>query len=47
VIVTHGGTIRALRAYCAGEPMLGSAWDVVPNGSVWNVQRPAIVHATN
>ncbi len=25
VIVTHGGTIRALRAYCAGEPMLGDA----------------------
>jgi broad specificity phosphatase PhoE len=47
VLVTHGGTIRALRAYCAGEPMLDSAWGEVPNGSVWNVPQPAIVHATN
>jgi broad specificity phosphatase PhoE len=47
VLVTHGGTIRALRAYCAGVPMLDSAWAEVPNGSVWNVRRPAIVHATN
>ena len=46
VIVTHGGTIRALRAYCAGEPMLDRAWDVVPNGSVWKVEQPAIVPAT-
>lgn len=35
VVVTHGGTIRALRAYCSGQPMLGLAWDVVPNGSMW------------
>jgi len=35
VVVTHGGTIRALRAYCSGRAMLGLAWDVVPNGSVW------------
>ena len=47
VLVTHGGTIRALRAYCAGEPMLDSTWSEVPNGSVWNVRQPAIVHATN
>jgi probable phosphoglycerate mutase len=46
LIVTHGGTIRALRAYCAGEPMLDRAWDVVPNGSVWKVEQPAIVQAT-
>jgi len=47
VVVTHGGTIRALRAYCAGEPMLGCRWDEVPNGSVWNVRQLTIVHATN
>ncbi len=46
VIVTHGGTIRALRAYCAGVPMLGTRWDVVPNGSVWKIELPAIVQAT-
>jgi len=47
VAVTHGGTIRALRAYCAGEPMLGRRWDEVPNGSLWNVRPPAVAHATN
>jgi probable phosphoglycerate mutase len=47
VLVSHGGTIRALRSYCAGEPMLDSTWSEVPNGSVWNVRQPAIVHATN
>ena len=38
VVVTHGGTIRAMRAYCSGVSMLETAWDVVPNGSVWNVR---------
>lgn len=40
VVVTHGGTIRALRAlraYCSGASINGTAWDVVPNGSVWKV----------
>ena len=46
VIVTHGGTLRALRAYCAGEPMLDRCWDEVANGSVWKVDRPAIAQAT-
>lgn len=46
VLVSHGGTIRALRAYCAGEPMLGRGWNDVPNGSVWSVRGPAKVHAT-
>jgi 2,3-bisphosphoglycerate-dependent phosphoglycerate mutase len=40
-VVTHGGTIRALRAYCSGVPMQGLDWDVVRNGSVWTVQQPA------
>ena len=39
VVVTHGGTIRALRAYCSGTSMQGLAWDVVPNGSVWEIRR--------
>lgn len=47
VIVTHGGTIRALRAYCAGEPMLDRRWEAVPNGSVWKVEQPATAQATN
>jgi 2,3-bisphosphoglycerate-dependent phosphoglycerate mutase len=46
VIVTHGGTIRALRAYCAGQPMLDRRWDAVPNGSVWKVEQPATAQAT-
>jgi 2,3-bisphosphoglycerate-dependent phosphoglycerate mutase len=40
-VVTHGGTIRALRAYCNGLPMQELDWDVVPNGSVWSVRLPA------
>ncbi len=47
VIVTHGGTIRALRAYCAGAAHAAARrWDVVPNGSVWKIELPAIVQAT-
>jgi 2,3-bisphosphoglycerate-dependent phosphoglycerate mutase len=41
VVVTHGGTIRALRAYCAGVPMEETAWETVANGSVWKVKVPA------
>jgi 2,3-bisphosphoglycerate-dependent phosphoglycerate mutase len=37
VLVTHGGTIRALRAYSSGVPMQDTEWDVVPNGSVWRI----------
>ena len=43
VVVTHGGTIRALRAYCSGMSMSGMAWDGVPNGSVWKVPQLGIV----
>jgi probable phosphoglycerate mutase len=42
IVVTHGGTLRALRAYCAGVPMKGSEWDAVSNGSVWRIQPPVL-----
>jgi 2,3-bisphosphoglycerate-dependent phosphoglycerate mutase len=42
VLVSHGGAIRAMRAYCAGVPMRGTRWDVVPNGSVSPVRQPSI-----
>jgi probable phosphoglycerate mutase len=45
-VVTHGGTIRALRAYCAGVPMQGLEWDAVSNGSVWAVRQPAVRQPT-
>ncbi len=41
VVVTHGGTIRALRAYCAGVALEEMRWETVANGSVWKVRRPA------
>ncbi|MGC1419968.1 MAG: histidine phosphatase family protein [Acidimicrobiales bacterium] len=37
LLVTHGGTIRAIRAHCAGITMMGLPWDRVANCSVWNV----------
>jgi probable phosphoglycerate mutase len=37
LVITHGGTIRALRSYCDGTPFLGSRWDRVANCSVWTV----------
>ncbi len=37
LLVTHGGTIRALRAYCKGETMQNLAWDRVGNCSIWAV----------
>jgi probable phosphoglycerate mutase len=43
VLVTHGGTIRALRAYYSGRSMLHLAWDAVPNGSVWSIQQAGTV----
>jgi 2,3-bisphosphoglycerate-dependent phosphoglycerate mutase len=42
VLVSHGGAIRAMRAYCAGVPMRGTKWDVVSNGSVSPVRQPSI-----
>ena len=41
LVVTHGGTIRMLRAYCAERPVDGLAWDTVPNGSLWRVRVPS------
>jgi broad specificity phosphatase PhoE len=35
LLVTHGGTIRALRAYCDGLVMQDLVWDRVSNCSVW------------
>ncbi len=40
LVVTHGGTIRALRSYCAGTPMQGAVWDAVANCTLWAVARP-------
>ncbi len=37
ILVTHGGTIRALRACCDGLVMQDLVWDRVPNCSVWPV----------
>ncbi len=42
IIVSHGGAIRAMRAFCAGLPMSGTRWDAVPNGSVSTVRQPSI-----
>jgi probable phosphoglycerate mutase len=45
VIVTHGGPVRALRAYCAGRSADEMAWDHVPNGSIWRIRmHPARTH---
>jgi broad specificity phosphatase PhoE len=38
LLVTHGGTIHALRAYCAGEPPLNHYWYRVENCSIWTVE---------
>lgn len=40
LVVSHGGTIRALRSYCAGTPMQGAIWDAVANCTLWTVSRP-------
>jgi probable phosphoglycerate mutase len=37
LLVTHGGTIRALRAYCEGVVMQDLVWDKVSNCSVWPI----------
>jgi len=42
IVVSHGGAIRAMRAFCAGVPMSGTQWDVVANGSVSTVRQPSI-----
>ena len=42
ILVSHGGAIRAMRAFCAGVPMKGTLWDVVPNGSVSPIRQQSI-----
>jgi probable phosphoglycerate mutase len=42
LVVTHGGMIRALRAFCAQVPLEGLTWDPVGNASVWNVHTPEL-----
>ncbi len=41
LVVSHGGTIRMLRAYCAERLVDGLTWDTVPNGSLWRVRVPS------
>jgi broad specificity phosphatase PhoE len=37
LLVTHGGTIRAIRAYCQGLSMMNLEWDRVGNCSIWDL----------
>jgi probable phosphoglycerate mutase len=37
LLVTHGGTIHAIRAFCAGLSMQNLDWDLVANCSIWTV----------
>lgn len=39
LVVTHGGTVRALRSYAERTPLQGMAWDVVANCTTWRVPR--------
>lgn len=41
LVVAHGGTIRMIRAYCAGRTPADVTWDTVPNGSLWRVRVPS------
>jgi 2,3-bisphosphoglycerate-dependent phosphoglycerate mutase len=43
VVVVHGGSLRAIRNYCAGKNVEEMRWDVVANGSVWPVRLPGTV----
>ena len=40
LVVTHGGVIRTIRAYCQGVTMRGREWDAVDNCSVWPLDPP-------
>lgn len=42
LVVTHGGTIRALRAYCSRAALEGLTWDPVGNCSVWTVRASGV-----
>jgi len=41
LVVTHGGTVRALRAYWSGATLEGLAWYPVGNCSVWSLDDDA------
>jgi probable phosphoglycerate mutase len=41
LVVAHGGTVRMIRAYCAGRSVQDMTWDTVPNGSLWRVRMPS------
>lgn len=41
LVVAHGGTVRMIRAYCAGRSVDDMTWDTVPNGSLWRVRVPS------
>jgi broad specificity phosphatase PhoE len=41
LVVAHGGTVRMIRAYCAGRSVPDMTWDTVPNGSLWRVRVPS------
>ena len=41
LVVAHGGTVRMIRAYCAGRSVHDITWDTVPNGSLWRVRVPS------
>jgi 2,3-bisphosphoglycerate-dependent phosphoglycerate mutase len=43
VAVAHGGSVREIRAYCAGLCLSEMPWDEVPNASVWRVALPGPV----
>jgi broad specificity phosphatase PhoE len=40
LVVTHGGTMRALRSCCDGTPFQGSVWDRVENCAVMSLTPP-------
>jgi probable phosphoglycerate mutase len=38
LVVTHGGMVRAIRAFCSRAPLERLTWDSVGNASVWTVR---------
>jgi probable phosphoglycerate mutase len=38
LVITHGGTVRALQIACSREPLEGMPWHSVGNCSLWTVQ---------
>jgi broad specificity phosphatase PhoE len=46
IVVSHGGAIRAMRAFSAGVPMKESPWETVANSSVWRIHRRPAVPST-